>query len=87
MEETKKLTRRQFAGALAVAAAAASVLLAAEPQRGQRKKEAKPEAKPPEPTAEERRERAAKQIREFRVAEGAEPAFAFRAEWNHPSSR
>jgi len=82
MEKTEhtKLTRRQFAGALATVAAA-PILLGAAPFPAQKKKEAKPEAKPPEPTAEERRERALKQIREFPLPDGAEPAFAFRADW------
>ena len=76
----KNLTRREFAGALA-AAAAAPALLGASPFPPQKKKDTKPDAKPPEPTAEERRERALKQIRDFKLADGAEPAFAFRADW------
>ncbi len=81
-DNTTKLTRRQFAGALATAAAAAApMFLDASLLPAQKKEEAKPEAKPPEPTPEERRERALKQIREFKVPDGAEPAFAFRAEW------
>ncbi len=78
----KQLTRREFAGALATAAAA-PVLLTAMPLAAQEKKPSKPEAKPPEPTAEERRERALKQIRDFKIPDGAEPAFAFKADWNH----
>ncbi|MGH9787426.1 MAG: hypothetical protein ACRD4U_01830 [Candidatus Acidiferrales bacterium] len=85
-DNTTKLTRRQFAGALATAAAPmllapSMARLSAAPLPAQKKKEAKPEAKPAEPTPEERRERALKQIREFKVPDGAEPAFAFRAEW------
>ena len=79
MEETRKLTRREFAGALAVAAATPALLGAAPFEAQKKKEEPKAEAKPPEPTAEERRERALKQIREFKLADGAEPAFAFRA--------
>jgi len=80
----KKLTRREFAGALAVATAAvAPALLGASPFPPQKKKEATPEAKPAEPTTEERRERALKQIRDFKLPDGAEPAFAFKADWNH----
>jgi hypothetical protein len=80
MEETRKLTRREFAGAIATAAAA-PMLFGAATLPPQEKRDAKPEAKAPEPTPEERRERALKQIREFKLADGAEPAFAFRAEW------
>ncbi len=85
MEETaKKLTRREFTGTLAAAAVAAPVLLAAAPLPAQEKKKARPErkpAEPAEPTPEERRERALKQIRDFKLSDGAEPAFAFRANW------
>ncbi|MGH9811572.1 MAG: hypothetical protein ACRD4T_00400 [Candidatus Acidiferrales bacterium] len=84
MEETKKLTRRQFAATLA-AAAATPMLFRAAPLPAQEKKDIKLQRKPdepaPEPTPEERRERALKQIREFKVPDGAEPAFAFRADW------
>jgi len=74
-----KLTRREFAGALAVAAAATAALA----PLGASAQEKKPEeAKPQEtPSAEEQRARAAKPIREFKVPEGTEPAFAFRASW------
>ena len=83
--KSAKLSRREFAGALAAAAAAAPLLLAAAPLPAQEKKKAKPERKPVEPvepTPEERRERALKQIRDFKLPDGAEPAFAFRADWN-----
>ncbi|MCI0408679.1 MAG: hypothetical protein L0191_08975 [Acidobacteria bacterium] len=76
------LSRREFAGALATAAAA-PMLLTAMPLAAQEKKPAKAKDKPPEPTAEERRERALKQIRDFKLRDGAEPAFTFRADWNH----
>lgn len=81
-KKKRTLSRREFAGALATAAAA-PVLLSAMPLAAQEKKKVKPEPKPAEPTPEERRERALKQIRDFKVAEGAEPAFAFKADWNH----
>ncbi len=82
-KRTGMLSRREFAGALA-AAAAAPMLLGVSPLPAQEKKKAKPErkpAEPAEPTPEERRERALKQIRDFKLPDGAEPAFAFRANW------
>ena len=71
-----KFTRRQFAGTLAGALAAPALLGGLGPPAAAQEK--KPEAKP-EPSAEERRERALKTLREFPVREGAEPAFVFRA--------
>ncbi|HXE74404.1 MAG TPA: hypothetical protein VNN18_02045 [Candidatus Xenobia bacterium] len=70
---SKKLTRRQFAGAVAAAPALLAV---------QEKKPAAPEAKPAEPSGDDESQ-AVKRIREFAVPEGAEPASAFKADWNH----
>ncbi len=70
----KRLTRRQFAGAIAVAAAAPALLAA------QEKKPAEPEKRPAAQSGDDESE-AMKRVREFAVPEGAEPAFAFRANW------
>ncbi len=67
---SKKLTRRQFAGAIA-AAAAAPTLLAAQEKKP-------PDAKPAESSGDDESQ-AMKRIRDFAVPEGAEPAFAFQA--------
>ena len=72
---SRKLTRRQFAGAVAVTAVAPTLLAA------QEKKPAVPEAKPAEPSGDDESQ-AMKRIREFAVPGGAEPAFAFRAGWD-----
>ncbi|HSC77430.1 MAG TPA: hypothetical protein VLB32_02605 [Candidatus Acidoferrales bacterium] len=69
---TKKLTRREFAGAIAAAATAPTLLAA------QEKKPAAPEGKPAAQSGDDESQ-AMKRIREFVVPEGAEPAFAFRA--------
>ena len=71
----RKLTRRQFAGAMAVTAVAPSLLAA------QEKKPAAPEAKPAEPSGDDESQ-AMKRIRDFAVPDGAEPALAFRADWS-----
>ena len=73
---TKRLTRRQFAGVVAAAAAVPALgALAA-----QEKKPAEAEKKPAAPSGDDESQ-AMKRIREFAVPEGAEPAFAFRASW------
>ena len=74
----KRLTRRQFAGALAAAAAAPALL--ASPVAAQEKKPAEPEKKPAAQSGDDEAQ-ALKRLREFPVPEGAEPAFAFRAGW------
>jgi len=71
---SKKLTRRQFAGVVATAAAVPALgALAA-----QEKKPVEPEKKPIAQSGDDEAQ-AEKRIREFVVPEGAEPAFAFRA--------
>ena len=74
----KKLSRRQFAGAMAAAVAAPALL--ASPLAAQEKKQAEPEKKVAAQAGSEE-EKALKQLREFSVPEGAEPALAFRADW------
>ena len=69
---SRKLTRRQFAGAMAVTAVAPTLLAAHE------NKPATQEAKPGEPSGDDESQ-AMKRIREFAVPDGAEPAFAFKA--------
>ena len=72
-----KLTRRQFAGAMA--AAVVPTLLASS-LSAQEKKPPEPEKKPEAQSGDDEAQ-AMKRIREFAVPEGAEPAFAFRADW------
>lgn len=73
--EKLKLSRRQFAGTLAAALAAPSLLIAQE-----KKAEAKKE--PPTQETEDWEAKALKTVRGFAVPEGLDPAFAFQAEWN-----
>ncbi|MBI2956748.1 MAG: hypothetical protein HYY26_05500 [Acidobacteria bacterium] len=74
-----RLSRRQFAGTLAVAVAAPSVLEAlAAPAAEKKQKEAE---KPPAQVEDEELRQALQALREFELPEGYEPAFAFRANW------
>jgi hypothetical protein len=72
-----KLTRREFAGVLAALAPLTVLPLGAQEKKAE-------ETKPPAvaPPEEEFEARALKAIREFKLRDGAEPAFVFRADWN-----
>lgn len=77
-----KLNRRQFAGTLAALAAPALLSGLPAPLSAQQKQPQPEQTRAAEPSPEERRRRALKALREFPVSEGAEPAFAFQADWS-----
>ena len=84
MSKQKKLTRREFAGAALVAAAAPALLRGAltPPAAGPAQEEKKPEApKAQAPQQEEENwlERGRQALREFNLSAETEPAFVFRA--------
>ncbi|MBI2956747.1 MAG: hypothetical protein HYY26_05495 [Acidobacteria bacterium] len=80
MSKAKKnrLSRRQFAGTLAAAGVAPSVLQALAAPAEKKQKEAK---KPPAQVEDEELRQALKALHDFELPEGYEPAFAFRADW------
>ena len=84
MRKPKKLTRREFAGAALVAAAAPALLRGAltPPAAGLTQEEKKPEApkmQAPQQEEENWLERGRQALREFNLPAETEPAFVFRA--------